>query len=144
MALDRQRPVSLVLFDIDHFKSVNDSYGHLGGDRVLMSIARALKDNVRESDMPCRYGGDEFLVLLAGMDGRAAAVMAERMRTSISATPVSHGDTQIAVTVSIGVTSAIPDESANLEALIERADRALYAAKQAGRDRVVSRAPVGL
>lgn len=141
MAVDRQRPVSLVLFDVDHFKAVNDTHGHLGGDRVLISIARALKENVRESDMPCRYGGDEFLVLLTGMDRRAAAAMAERMRAAISTTPVRHGDTRIAVTVSVGVTSAMPGEPADLEALIERADHALYAAKQTGRDRVVSNAP---
>ena len=142
MALDRQRPVSVVLFDIDHFKAVNDTHGHLGGDRVLISIARALKESVRESDMPCRYGGDEFLVLLAGMDGQAARAMAERMRAAIAMTPVRHGDARISVTVSVGVTSVMPGDPADFGALIERADRALYAAKQAGRDRVVSDGPV--
>jgi len=137
------RPVSLVMFDIDRFKRVNDTYGHLAGDSVLVSVARQLSANARESDMPCRYGGDEFLVLLVGMKAESARVAAERLRELVSAASVSYSDVEIHITISAGIATAESDEPAELQDLIERADRALYAAKQGGRDRVVLDAGYG-
>jgi diguanylate cyclase len=136
-AVSRGETVSLILFDVDHFKDVNDSYGHLAGDRVLLSIANELRANLRDGDTPCRYGGDEFLVLLTGIDPLAAVRTAERIRRSIAETPVASGTNRIRVTVSVGLATLSSSEPPELEALVERADLALYAAKQAGRDCVV-------
>ena len=107
-AVAEDRPVSLMIFDIDRFKRVNDSHGHRAGDQVLVSVARELSRNARDTDTPCRYGGDEFLVLLAGMDSQAAGRAAERLRTAVSDTPVRFGDVAIAVTISVGVASIEP------------------------------------
>ncbi len=137
LALAQGRPVSLMMFDIDRFKQVNDSYGHLAGDRVLVAITKELTEHCRKTDVPCRYGGDEFLVLLVGMEIGAARKAAERLRQRIAATPVPYGDASIGVTISAGVSNAKPGELVTLDTLIERADRALYSAKQGGRDRVV-------
>ena len=137
LALAQGRPVSLMMFDVDRFKQVNDTFGHLAGDRVLGAITKQLTENARETDVPCRYGGDEFLMLLVGMDTGAARRAAERLRERIAATPVPYGDASIGVTISAGVSSARAGENVDLNTLIERADRALYAAKQGGRDRVV-------
>ena len=137
LALAQGRPVSLMMFDIDRFKQVNDTFGHLAGDRVLVAITKELTEHCRETDVPCRYGGDEFLVLLIGLETGAARKAAERLRERIAATPVPYGDAQIGVTISAGVSSAHAGEETTLDMLIERADRALYAAKQGGRDRVV-------
>jgi two-component system cell cycle response regulator len=131
------RPVSLMMLDIDRFKQVNDTFGHLAGDNVLVSVARQLSANTRDTDVPCRYGGDEFLVLLVGMNSESAMSVAERFRESISATPIAHGGAFINLTISAGVATAEGHEPADLQDLIERADRALYRAKQTGRDRVV-------
>jgi diguanylate cyclase (GGDEF)-like protein len=137
VALSHGRAVSLMMFDIDRFKQVNDTFGHLAGDRVLVAITKELTDHCRDTDVPCRYGGDEFLVLLIGMDIGATRKAAERLRERIAATPVPYGDLMIGVTISAGVSTARAGEDATLDDLIERADRALYAAKQGGRDRVV-------
>ena len=136
-ALERHEPVCLMVFDIDRFKEVNDEYGHLAGDRVLVSVASQLMKNSRGSDMPCRYGGDEFLVLLVGMDAAAGAEAAERLRSAIESTPVETDAGSISVTISVGVTSVPGAATIDLTGLIERADRALYAAKQSGRNRSV-------
>ena len=135
-AVARGVPASLMMFDIDHFKRVNDTHGHLAGDRVLVSIAEELTRNARKSDVPCRYGGDEFLVLLADMDAAAAAGVAERLREAVSSTPVVSGEQRISVTISVGVAGLEADQPADLDSLVERVDMALYAAKQGGRDRV--------
>ncbi len=137
IALASGRPVSLMMFDIDGFKRINDSYGHGAGDRVLVTIAGELTRNARRADVPCRYGGDEFLVLLIDMDAHAAGAAAERLREVVSASPVSYDGSEIPVTISAGVASADLDRNTPLNELIERADKALYAAKQGGRDRVV-------
>ena len=130
-------PVSLMMFDIDRFKRINDTHGHRAGDDVLVSVARQLTSNARESDVPVRYGGDEFLVLLGGADSRSAENAAERLRERIAATPVVCGGDLIHTTISVGVATAAAGESADLSDLIERADRALYRAKETGRNRVV-------
>ncbi len=137
LALARGRPVSLMMFDIDRFKEVNDTFGHLAGDRVLVSITNELTEHCRETDVPCRYGGDEFLVLLVGIETGVARKAAERLRQVIASTPIPYGDASISVTISAGVSSAHPGEKVTLDTLIERADRALYSAKQGGRNRVV-------
>ena len=137
-ALGRGETVCLALFDVDRFKLVNDTYGHLAGDRVLVAIALQLSKNARTSDIPCRYGGDEFLMLLVGMDARQGTEAAERLRAAVSRTIVESGSATMRVTISAGVTCARPGHATGLAALTERADRALYAAKQAGRDRVVT------
>ena len=131
------RTVSLMMFDIDRFKRINDTYGHLAGDNVLVSVARHLSANARESDVPCRYGGDEFLLLLVGMNAETAQTVAERIRGLISASPTRYGDAEIDFTISVGVTTAESDEPVEFRDLVARADRALYAAKQGGRNRVV-------
>ena len=126
---------SLMILDVDSFKDINDSHGHLAGDHVLIEIARQLTQNARATDTPVRYGGDEFLVLLVGMNVGDAHAVAERLRLAVSGVRVAHGQSMLAVTVSIGV--ATMDSSAcALPDLIARADRALYAAKKAGRNRV--------
>ena len=129
---------SLILFDIDHFKEINDTHGHFAGDRVLVSIARMLGVSARECDTPCRYGGDEFLVLLSDTDHEEAHSIAERIRTAIAAKIVEHHGTPIPITVSVGVATARPDSPSALLRVIERADRALYAAKNAGRNCIVA------
>ena len=137
VALASGRPVSLMMFDIDRFKRINDTYGHAAGDRVLVDIAAELTGNARRSDVPCRYGGDEFLVLLIDMDTHAAGAAAERLRQVVSAMPIAYEGAEVGVTISAGVASADLDRSSTLQELIEQADKALYAAKQGGRDRVV-------
>lgn len=137
-ALGRGEPVCLTLFDVDRFKLVNDTFGHLAGDRVLVAIALQLSKNARTSDVPCRYGGDEFLMLLVGMDARRGGEAAERLRAAVAGTVVESGTARINVTISAGVTCADPQHVTDLSPLIERADRALYAAKQAGRNRIVT------
>ena len=129
--------VSLVLFDVDHFKRINDTHGHLAGDRVLVWTASQLREHVRETDTPCRYGGDEFLVLLVGMDLLSAGRMAERLRATIAQHPVMHDGESVRATVSVGISTYDPLVAATLETLLARAARALYRAKRMGRDRIV-------
>jgi diguanylate cyclase (GGDEF)-like protein len=132
-----QRPLSLVMCDVDHFKRVNDTYGHSAGDVVLRSIAGRIQASLRASDVACRYGGEEFALILPGIDADGAGVAAERIREAVAATPVDAGPASLQMTVSLGfVDSAL---FAPLEptpgGLIEHADAALYAAKRGGRNR---------
>ena len=136
-ALERGEPACLMVFDVDRFKEVNDTFGHLVGDRVLVSVASQLTKNSRASDMPCRYGGDEFLVLLVGMDAHTGAEAAERLRAAVEQTLVEADPDLLSVTISVGVSCVEGAVTIDLAGLIERADRALYAAKQAGRNRAV-------
>ena len=137
LSVSEHRPVSAIMFDIDRFKQVNDVYGHLAGDAVLVAISRELSTNARESDVPCRYGGDEFVMLLVGVNADDAGRAAERLRQHIVQRPIRYGEEQIPVTISVGVASAAADEPVDLNQLLERADRALYRAKRYGRNRVV-------
>jgi diguanylate cyclase (GGDEF)-like protein len=123
-------PFSIITLDIDHFKSVNDTYGHKSGDKVLQEISRVVKKLVRRYDLFCRTGGEEFTILLSNADRPAANALAERIRLSVEGTSVSG----ISVTVSLGV--AEYDIRENSEEFFARADRALYKAKQEGRNRV--------
>lgn len=129
-------PLSLMLLDLDHFKHVNDGYGHPVGDEVLSSFAETLQHQVRRLDTVARMGGEEFAVLLPDTDGQAARQLAERIRAATRTLPLPAEAGDHRLTVSIGLTEARQGDS--FEHLYTRADRRLYAAKEAGRDRVVS------
>lgn len=127
-------PVSAVVIDIDHFKLVNDNYGHQGGDTVLREIAGILREHIRESDTLCRWGGEEFLLLLGDCSREAALQRAEKIRRTIKEYPIRFGRDDIFVTVSIGVAQHRHNE--DLTSLVHRADIAMYEAKRQGRNRV--------
>jgi diguanylate cyclase (GGDEF)-like protein len=129
-------PVAALLLDLDHFKLVNDSFGHVTGDEVLVQVARCLGDVVREADLVCRFGGEEFSLLLVDADRERAVAVAERVRRSVQ--PLTIGRTGLQLTVSVGVGLPPSGRPTDLDALLEAADRALYAAKISGRDRVVA------
>lgn len=137
-AVDKGAPCTLVMFDVDHFKDVNDTYGHSFGDQVLVAIAGHVRRSARKGDMPCRWGGDEFLLLLTDMDTDQARAIAERIRSAVATDKLGHGGNALPVTLSAGVASVGISEVADLESLITAADAALYAAKNAGRNRVTS------
>ncbi|MEP6622629.1 MAG: sensor domain-containing diguanylate cyclase [bacterium] len=126
-------PVSLVLVDIDHFKKVNDTWGHEAGDTVLKQVARILQDGVRTVDVCVRYGGEEIAMLLAQTDTAHAVEVAERLRARIAATPIKHGPAEIPVTASFGV-ATYPETVKVRDQLFPSADKALYIAKHAGRN----------
>ena len=131
------QPLSVAMIDVDHFKSVNDTYGHATGDTVLQQIALHIRSGVRKYDVAARFGGEEFLVLLPNCDLINTQQTAERIRKAIEEqVHAGSGDGQRGITVSMGVASLLPGESK--EALIHRADTALYRAKADGRNRVVS------
>jgi diguanylate cyclase (GGDEF)-like protein len=137
---DHSELVCLML-DLDHFKQVNDTYGHAAGDEVLRELAQRVEAQVRASDVAARYGGEEFVVLLPHTDVAAGEALAQRIRQAVSAEPVSFdGQGQVTVTASIGIASVLPGEGEDLktagDSLLARADVALYRAKAAGRNRV--------
>ena len=120
--------------DIDHFKSINDRFGHLVGDQVIAKIAGILKDNVRDSDLICRWGGEEFIVLLPGSDREKTRVWAEKIRHAIENDAVLCGEESIIVTASFGVSCYLDMESQ--DTFFTRVDTALFQAKDQGRNRV--------
>ncbi len=128
-------PVSLIMGDLDYFKAVNDRYGHLAGDEVLRVFGALLKQHARGSDIYCRYGGEEFLLVLPLMAQDSAVERAEQLRGALAAAPVPYGASLIAVTASFGV-ATFPGDGRTGDDLIAAADNALYAAKAAGRNRV--------
>jgi len=128
-------PVSVIMGDLDHFKAVNDRYGHLAGDEVLRVFGTQMKRNARATDIICRYGGEEFLLVLPGLTEEGAIERAEQLRLAFAATRVSHGASQITVTASFGIAS-FPLHGLTTDELIAAADRALYSAKSNGRNRV--------
>jgi diguanylate cyclase (GGDEF)-like protein len=125
-------PLSLAMLDLDGFKQYNDSFGHPAGDEVLRAVADALCSHVREHDVVARYGGEEFVVLLPSTDADGAMIVAERLRSAIAGRPGLLRP----VTASIGVTTAFPATADGSRAMIDQADKALYRAKRAGRNRV--------
>ena len=134
------RPLSLILFDIDYFKKVNDGYGHPAGDAVLKHVASYAAEAVRTSDVLARYGGEEFAIILPETHARDAVVLGERIRRGIETMKIDLGGTQppLRVTVSVGLSSLKPGASENAQGvMIEAADKALYAAKGGGRNRLV-------
>ncbi len=131
------RPLGVVLLDLDRFKLVNDTYGHIAGDQVLREAGKRLRESMRAYDAIGRYGGEEFLILLPGCDEEAAVEQAERMRSVLADGPVMIGDdVPYAMTGSFGVTSIVPEPTTSSEQLIKKADQALYLAKDNGRNRV--------
>jgi diguanylate cyclase (GGDEF)-like protein len=129
-------PLSCVVLDIDYFKRINDTFGHPAGDRVLKGLAALLSEHSRSSDVCCRYGGEEFCVLLPNTDEEGAAGWAERLRKLAAALEFPLGREPLRITISLGVAEAT-DEAVTVESLVDRADQALLVAKQSGRDRVV-------
>ncbi|MDO8447231.1 MAG: diguanylate cyclase [Rhodoferax sp.] len=130
------QPLSLMLIDLDHFKQVNDSYGHPAGDEVLKNLAAMLNEQARAADVVCRYGGEEFLLVLPNMPAHIALVRADQWRAAFAATTVRFDKFQMQTTLSIGI-ATYPGHGASAEELIRHADRALYRAKSEGRDRVM-------
>ena len=129
-------PLSLLMIDIDHFKKLNDTYGHQAGDEVLKRLGELIRHGARSADLPCRYGGEEFLLVLPNMSLDKAVERAEEWRQAFAAARVGFGGTLLSATMSVGV-ATFPEHGNARESLIEAADRALYAAKHAGRNRVV-------
>ncbi|HKR66643.1 MAG TPA: GGDEF domain-containing protein [Thermoanaerobaculia bacterium] len=131
--------MSLLMLDLDHFKRINDTWGHTAGDQVLQAIGKLLRDSCRVYDVPGRYGGEEFCILLPETRVGNTTVVAERIRTRLESTELRCGEEKIVVTASIGIAGTEGPEMSELlspAALIERADRALYTAKSRGRNRV--------
>jgi diguanylate cyclase (GGDEF)-like protein len=139
-----QSPLALALVDIDHFKAVNDTYGHLVGDRVLKSVAQAFTSQLRDYDRAGRFGGEEFVLLLAQTSEADACGIAERLRSHVAGMEVPVSDRPnaptVSLTISIGVTAMEPGETRELTDLLAAADSALYHAKQTGRNRIATRA----
>ncbi len=130
-----QRNLAVVMLDVDHFKSINDNYGHPAGDSVLKAVAKLVKSNCRDVDLPVRYGGEEFLLVLPEVNQEGAAVVAERIRKSLSQEIIHHEDIQISVTGSFGI-AAFPEDAHNQQQLLDLADKALYLSKRLGRNQV--------
>ncbi len=127
------QPLSVIMLDLDHFKQVNDTFGHQAGDEVLREVTRRVQCGLRSYDALGRYGGEEFVVIAPGCDEESAFSLAERLRTAVNAAPVSTATGLIPVTVSLGIASLSEDINSP-ESLLRDADKALYGAKSAGRD----------
>jgi len=132
-----QRPLSVLMADLDHFKQINDRYGHLAGDAVLREGASRMRLCIRRYDALGRYGGEEFLIVLPGCSVEGALAQAERVRAAMAEMPFQIGEQSIAVTCSIGVACRLPGVPADMDGLIREADLGLYAAKENGRNGVV-------
>lgn len=128
---------AVLMFDLDHFKQVNDTYGHPCGDVVLHTLAQRLSARVRETDILGRYGGEEFCAFLTHITPEHAMQLAELLRQSVEEEPFLCGENRLPLTVSVGVSAFDPEAHKTLEDMIADADRALYAAKEGGRNRVV-------
>jgi two-component system, cell cycle response regulator len=136
-------PLGVIMADIDHFKKINDTHGHLIGDAVLQEVARRLAANVRPYDVAGRYGGEEFLIILPGCNADSSVIGAERLRHSIADQPIETSVGSIPVTLSLGLASVeqAKEETPNSETFLRDADEALYAAKAGGRNRVEAAPP---
>lgn len=147
LRLSRERhPLALILCDIDYFKNYNDTYGHQEGDDCLIEIAQTLKNSVkRPADLVARYGGEEFVLILPNTDCEGAMFVAEEIRTQVRKLKITHVNSAVSsyVTLSIGISSVVPSLQINAESLVAAADRALYAAKAQGRDRIVANLLIG-
>ena len=140
-SMTRGRPLSMVITDIDRFKTVNDTYGHDAGDQVLKEFASRIRSTVRGADLACRYGGEEFVVVMPDTSADVAAGIAERLRAAVETIPFTLRDTGqiLHVTASFGISSRI-DTVESADQLFKQADEALYAAKRSGRNKVVAAA----
>jgi two-component system cell cycle response regulator len=140
-AANRGKALSLLILDVDYFKPVNDTYGHAVGDRVLKELAERIRKNIRNVDLPCRIGGEEFVVALPDTDSAVAMRIAERLRQAVGGRPfyVTANGGPLTLTISVGI-SSLEKGSDTLETILQRADDALYRAKREGRNRVVANA----
>lgn len=134
LAARSTKSLSLIFFDIDHFKFINDTYGHDCGDITLASSAKRIKESLRDSDMVFRYGGEEFVILLSDTDANAAEMLAERIRASIEHHTIAYGMETIKITASLGVSTL--QGSDTIESFVKHADEAMYIAKKNGRNQV--------
>ena len=128
-----KQPASLIIFDIDHFKKVNDTYGHMAGDEVIRQTAAVLRESIRDTDIPGRYGGEEFVLILIDTEPDSAFILAERIRKKIEALTVIYEDMEIKYTISLGISQASTD-SGDYMKWLECADNALYTSKESGRN----------
>ncbi len=138
-AIRNQISVSVIMIDIDHFKQYNDTYGHQAGDRCLRQVAQTINNSIRRpKDLAARYGGEEFIVVLSDVSPDGAITVAENIRSQVKALAIPHATAKVRdyVTISLGVSNTIPTINSQPEGLILAADKALYLAKQKGRDRV--------
>ena len=131
---------TVLMLDLDSFKEINDRMGHLAGDRYLQKVGEVIRETMRAADIPCRYGGEEFCVLLPETDLDGATRIAERIRTRVSNLEVRIGDGVLKATISVGIAAYPADYPGTIQGFLEKADQALYLAKQSGRDRVISTA----
>lgn len=136
LAQRHQSDLSVIIFDLDHFKHINDNYGHITGDDILRECVECSNQALRSTDMLFRYGGEEFVVILPGVDNKGAVLAAERLRSIIEKHVFSYHQSTIPVTISIGTTSLIEDDDAKV--MLGRADKALYSAKNSGRNCIAS------
>jgi diguanylate cyclase (GGDEF)-like protein len=132
------RPLSLLVFDLDHFKVINDTLGHLGGDFILRELTARLRPLVRTDELLARYGGEEFAVVLPEATGAGAVAVAERLRQEVGGSPFVYDGVAVPVTISVGVATTAGDEGMTPAGLLDLADQKLYEAKRRGRNRVVS------
>ncbi|HAA81060.1 MAG TPA: GGDEF domain-containing protein, partial [Thermoanaerobacter sp.] len=133
---EASEPVSLIMFDLDNFKLINDTYGHLVGDEVLKEVAKRIKNNVRSDDIVARFGGEEFAVILPKLTAEQAYMIAERIRNEVLSRPIRTDKGDIYVTITGGVAD-YPEKADSAEKLISHADRALYAGgKSKGRNKI--------
>ena len=128
-----QRPLSVLMIDIDHFKRVNDRYGHPAGDVVIRKVGTIINDTIRTTDKVARFGGEEFVVLLNDNNAAGAAIIAERIRQTVASTVFEADNDRLLATISIGIAEAEKFDT-DIDRIIERADRALYEAKSRGRN----------
>jgi len=131
-----QRRACILLFDLDHFKNVNDVFGHQAGDNALVAVARRCRRELRRSDIFARYGGEEFIVLLPDTDQESALKVAEKLRLAIESTPVSTDEGAINLTISVGVAAIEDKDKLSIDGIIKSADDSLYLAKRGGRNRI--------
>jgi diguanylate cyclase len=129
-----KHPISIIIIDIDHFKRFNDTYGHTAGNVALREVADRIARLARKMDSPCRYGGEEFVIILPNCDLAGASGLAERIRRAIEMEPIDIDAQMVSITGSMGVAQYVPEET--MSCFIERADQSLYRAKEGGRNRV--------
>jgi diguanylate cyclase (GGDEF)-like protein len=129
-------PLAILMLDCDRLKEINDTYGHKAGDDALVHIANVIRESIRAGDIACRYGGDEFVVILNNVTEKTAFKRAESLRNKVAAEPVLHKDEKVSICVSIGI-AMFPEHGAQGESLLQRADQALYAAKHRGKNQVL-------